>query len=77
MPNPSTEQGYQLDPDIMAGIIDTSKTPGNPPNQTTGIVIYHIKCKDCGYVYEGSTKHTTCPRCGSQNLDDSQTILPT
>ncbi len=75
MLNPNTYQGYQLDPDIMAGIIDLSKGPSDV-NQTNGI-IYHIICKDCGYVYEGSTEHTTCPRCGSQNLDDSQTILPT
>ncbi|MCX8034839.1 MAG: hypothetical protein N3A71_00930 [Candidatus Dojkabacteria bacterium] len=75
MPNQSSSQDYQLDPDILAGVIDTSRTPNNL-NQTTNIVIYHIICKDCGYVYEGSTKHTKCPRCGSQNLDDNQTILP-
>ncbi|MBD3329002.1 hypothetical protein GF357_00730 [Candidatus Dojkabacteria bacterium] len=30
------------------------------------------KCLNCGYVYEGSSKLTKCPRCGNEDPDKFQ-----
>jgi rubrerythrin len=35
--------------------------------------VYRVKCKTCQFVYEGKDLIKVCPKCGSVNLDDSET----
>lgn len=58
---------------IEAEIIDTSKG-GKIDYNSVPLKIYHIKCQNCGYYYEGSELIEVCPKCGSSDLDESETI---
>lgn len=58
---------------IESEIVDTSR--GDKINQEMEFnKVYRLKCKNCGFIYEGPNFLTQCPRCGSAELDDSDTI---
>jgi rubrerythrin len=56
---------------IEKEIIDTSR--GDKINyENMGInKVHRLKCLNCGFMYEGKNYLEVCPRCGSTNLDDS------
>lgn len=58
-------------------IIDTSRGDKVDYNQVAFNKVYRFKCLNCGFMYEGKNYLETCPRCGSNKLDDSDTVITT
>lgn len=53
-------------------IIDTSKGGNIDFSQVAPTTrIYSFRCLNCGFRYEGKDDLQTCPRCGSDKIDDS------
>jgi predicted Zn-ribbon and HTH transcriptional regulator len=55
-------------------IIDTSKGGKIDYRELPFSTVYHIKCLNCGYYYEGKELIEKCPKCGSDKLDESETL---
>lgn len=49
-------------------IIDTSK--GDQINIASTTDVYSYKCSNCNFKYEGYSKITACPKCGSTKIVD-------
>lgn len=62
---------------IESEIIDTSRGDKVDYTQVALNKIYRFKCLNCGFMYEGKNFLETCPRCGSNKLDDSETVQTT
>ncbi len=80
-PVPPPSEGETFDPTkdidlsaIESEIIDTSRGDKIDYKEVAYNKIYRVKCRNCGYYYEGKTMIEKCPRCGSTDLDDSQTV---
>ena len=59
---------------IESGIIDTSKGDKIDYEKVAYNKVFRVRCRNCGYYYGGATMIEKCPRCGSTDLDDSQTV---
>jgi predicted Zn-ribbon and HTH transcriptional regulator len=53
-------------------IIDTSKGNTIDFSSVAYNQVYSFRCLNCGFKYEGANLLETCPRCGSEKIDDSQ-----